>query len=80
MNLKHELKGLAIAILYTCYSLMLGIFMYAYFAGEMQYHLIFDINRYGEATLELIIFLVSIPGCYYLWRENLNIDEVKETN
>ena len=76
MNLKNELKGLTICMLFTCYTLMLGIFMFAYFAGGMQYHLIFDINRYGEATLELILFILSIPGCYYLWRENLSKKEV----
>ena len=80
MDMKYKLKALTMSTIFTCYLIILGIFLYAYFAGGMQYQLIFHINRYGESTLELLLFIVTIPGCYYLWTENLSKKAVKRSD
>ena len=63
-----RLRDFGYAVLLGSYLLLMSLFMLAYFNQDKILGL--RINTYGEANLEFIMFLVSIPAVFYYLREN----------
>jgi len=66
--MRKLVKLAAIIVLASCYVTFLTIFTIAYF--DLNKVITIGINVYGEANLEAIILLISIPICAkYLWEQ-----------
>ena len=77
LNLKHELKGLAIVTLYASYTIMLFLMICSI---QADWRVIVNFNRWNEGIFEAIWFILMTPGLYYLWTENLSKKAVKRSD
>jgi len=75
--MKKKLSVIGLVIIFSTYILMISTFFNAYMHEDKE--TIVAINDYGEANIELIIILITIPICIYHFiltiEKNLNIEK-----
>jgi len=71
--MNKSIKAGATIVLAACYVTMLIVFAVAYF--DLNKVITIGIDVYGEANLEAIILLISVPICAkYLWEQLKSLD------